>query len=242
MARHARFRLTNVPLHIVQRGVNRCACFGGDPDRGVYLALLDELAGHHECALHAYVLMTNHVHLLLTPRELDGASVMMKLLGQRYVQYFNRRHKRTGTLWEGRFRSSLVDSQGYLLRCHRYIELNPVRAGMVDRAADFAWSSHGWNAYGSTAQAAISHHDVYRALGSDDQERQAAYRALFGSTLTNHELEQIREAARGGFALGRPAFIEGLESAIGRRVSRKKRGQTTCPAEQNKWSVPGVVT
>jgi putative transposase len=242
MPRHARLKLVNIPLHIMQRGVNRCACFGGDPDRGVYLSLLDELAVRHECEIHAYVLMTNHVHLLLTPREPDGASVMMKNLGQRYVQYFNRKHKRTGTLWEGRFRSSLVDSQGYLLRCHRYIELNPVRARMVGQPVDFAWSSHGCNAYGSPAHVAISQHDVFRALGTDDHERRRAYRTLFGSALTNDELSRIRDAARGGFALGRPAFIEEMERALGTRVARKDRGQTTCPAKRNKWSVPGLVT
>jgi putative transposase len=145
MPRHARLRIGGLPLHVIQRGVNRCACFGDESDYGVYLALLEELSTRYECAMHAYVLMTNHVHLLVTPPEPDGASKLMKHLGQRYVQYFNRRHKRTGSLWEGRFRSSLIDSEGYLMRCHRYVEMNPVRAGMVQRPSDYRWSSHGSN-------------------------------------------------------------------------------------------------
>jgi putative transposase len=225
MPRHARLRLGRVPLHVVQRGVNRCACFDGDDDREVYLALLEELAERFECALHAYVLMTNHVHLLLSPEGPDGVSVMMKHLGQRYVQYFNRRHKRTGSLWEGRFHSSLVDSQGYLLRCHRYIEMNPVRAGMANRPGDFSWSSHGSNAFGALSVISLRPHTLYQSLGPTVPERQSTYRALFETPLTEDELSEIREAARGGFALGRRAFVDELQRRLGRRATPGRSGR-----------------
>ena len=148
MPRRARLRIADAPLHIIQRGNNRNACFFADYDYGCYLHHLGELAARHACAIHAYVLMTNHVHLLLTPRGPDGASLLMKHLGQRYVQYVNRVYKRSGTLWEGRFRSSIVQAETYLLRCLRYIELNPVRAGMVDSPGAYRWSSFRANALG----------------------------------------------------------------------------------------------
>jgi putative transposase len=131
MPRRARFRLAGHPIHLIQRGNNRSACFRSERDRVLFLGLLNELGREHRCAIHGYVLMTNHVHLLLTPMEPQGPSLFMKHLGQRYVQHFNKVHGRTGSLWEGRFRSSIVESSDYFFRCQRYIELNPVRAGMV---------------------------------------------------------------------------------------------------------------
>jgi putative transposase len=225
MPRHARLRIGGLPLHVIQRGVNRSACFGDESDYGVYLALLEELSRRYECAMHAYVLMTNHVHLLLTPPEPDGVSKLMKHLGQRYVQYFNRKHKRTGSLWEGRFRSSLIDSEGYLMRCHRYIEMNPVRAGMVQRPSDYRWSSHGSNAHGAATHVTLIPHALYLALGASEEERREQYRSLFCDALTQEELEEIREAARGGFALGRPAFLASLERVLRRRVSHGVDGR-----------------
>jgi putative transposase len=137
----SRLRLANVPLHIIQRGNNRGACFFADEGCLVFLRHLRKLASRFSCSVRAYVLMTNHVHLLLTTRDLDGASHVMKHLGQRHVQYVNRTYKRSGSLWEGRFRSSIVQVENYLLRCQCYIELNPVRAGMVEHPADYRWSS-----------------------------------------------------------------------------------------------------
>src|SRR5258706_3286643 len=163
MPRHARLRIAGHPLHIIQRGVNRAACFAGDSDRILYLALLEELAGQQACAIHAYVLMTNHVHLLLSGDRSDAPSALMKHLGQRYVQTFNRKHGRTGSLWEGRFRSSIVDSDGYLLRCQRYIEMNPIRAGMVTRPDDYPWSSYASNANGAPSTI-LSPHWLYLSL------------------------------------------------------------------------------
>gem|GEM_PF-2708847 len=162
MSRHRRLKIAGYPLHLIQRGVNRCACSAGARDYELYLGLLEEMSRRHACEVHAYVLMTNHVHLLLTPTDPDGPSRLMKDLGQRYVQAYNRRHQRTGTLWEGRFKSSIVDSEAYLLRCQRYIEENPVRAGMVAHPSDYAWSSHRFNADGA-ANTFLVPHPLYLA-------------------------------------------------------------------------------
>lgn len=215
--RRARLRLANVPLHIIQRGNNRGACFFADKDYLVYLRHLRELATHFACFVHAYVLMTNHVHLLLTSRELDGASSLMKHLGQRYVQYVNRTYKRSGTLWEGRFRSSIVQVDIYLLRCHRYIELNPVRAGMVEHPADYRWSSFGANATGQPNHL-ITPHPAYLALANDDAVRRAAYLEMFRSALDANDLEQIRNASNAGYAPGSERFRKEIGLALGRRA------------------------
>lgn len=148
MPRRARLLLPGVPLHIIQRGNNRQACFFGDDDYGFYLDWLTEHARKTGCKVHAYVLMTNHVHLLLSSSKPEGAGALMKALGQRYVQYVNRTYHRSGTLWEGRFRSCLVQEEAYLLACQCYIELNPVRAGMVRRPGDYRWSSYRANGLG----------------------------------------------------------------------------------------------
>ena len=218
MPRHARLRISGHPLHIIQRGVNRAACFAGDSDRTLYLALLEELAGHHACAIHAYVLMTNHVHLLLSADRVDGPSTLMKHLGQRYVQHFNRKHGRTGSLWEGRFRSSIVDSEGYLLRCQCYIEMNPVRAGMVERPDDYPWSSYASNANGAPSSV-LAPHELYLSLANERSERLTAYRQLFAIAPSLDELREIRDAANGGFALGRAGFLANLQRALRRRVA-----------------------
>jgi len=210
-----------MPLHVVQRGNNRGPCFFAENDRHVYLGLLGEHLGPSGCELHAYTLMTNHVHLLLTPERVDSASFLMKRLGQEYVQYVNRKHGRSGSLWEGRFRSSVVDSDVYLLRCYRYVELNPVRAGMVSAPADYPWSSFRANAFGH-ASALIRSHAEYIALADTPESRARAYRELFAEVLTEAHLEEIRQAVNGGFALGGEAFRERLLDAAGRPVSRRR--------------------
>lgn len=201
MARRPRLILPAVPLHIVQRGNNRNPCFGCDTDYLVYLSMLRHYANETACDLHAYVLMTNHVHLLLSARNETGPSVLMRRLGQHYVQYFNRRYGRTGTLWEGRFRSCLVEQESYFLICQRYIELNAVRAGIVDDPARYPWSSYRANAFG-VPDTLITAHPVYYGLGSKDDERQAAYRALFQQALPEQQLELIRLAVNSNVPMG----------------------------------------
>ena len=162
MARLPRLDLPGVPQHVVQRGNNRMPCFLDDEDRLAYLELLRQACLHHGCALHAYVLMDNHVHLLLTPSAQGAVSRMMQMLGRSYVGQFNGRHRRTGTLWEGRYKACLVESEAYLLACQRYIELNPVRAWIVSEPGAYRWSSHGANAYGQE-DARLTPHPVYIA-------------------------------------------------------------------------------
>ena len=173
MPRRSRIRLPGLPLHTVQRGVNRTACFLSDGDRMHYLDLLGRAAAGEGCSVHAYVLMSNHVHMLVSPSEPSSPSRMMKRLGEVYVAHFNKRHGRTGTLWEGRFKSSVVDSALYLLQCYRYIELNPVRAGMVTRPRDHPWSSYRANAEGA-ASILLTPHPEYIALAATVEERCAS--------------------------------------------------------------------
>ncbi len=232
MPRCARFCIEGVPLHIIQRGNNKSACFFCDSDRRLYLGLLRELAPEHDCSVHAYVLMTNHVHLLLTPQRKSSASLLMKNLGQRFVQFINRTHGRSGSMWEGRFRSSIVDSATYLLTCYRYIELNPVRAGMVRGPADYPWSSYRANALGEPSNV-LDPHACYRRLGADEPARLAVYRSLFETALDDADLKAIREAVNAGLPLGTKAFVETIARATGRRTSagvagrpRQNRGQT----------------
>jgi putative transposase len=216
MPRRARLRIAGLPLHVVQRGNDKKPCFFSDRDRVLYLGLLQELLARHRCRLHAYVLMTNHVHLLLTPEREESISNLMKNLGQRYVQYVNRTNARSGSLWEGRFRSSIVDSENYLFLCYRYVELNPVRAGMVRRPLDYAWSSHRTNAAGEPSPI-VTPHPNFDALASCDASRRVAYSALFDKDPTEAELKLIRDSSNGGFALGNQAFRDCMTQRLGRR-------------------------
>jgi putative transposase len=224
MARHARLRVAGIPLHVIQRGNNRAPCFMRDSDFLNYLGILHHLAGKLQCRIHAYVLMGNHVHLLATPEQASGVSLLMKHLGQRYVQYFNKVHRRSGSLWEGRFRSSLVESETYLLCCQRYIEMNPVRAGMVARPEQYRWSSFHANGLGR-ADTLVTPHEEYRRLGPSEEERRSAYRELFQSQVEPAVLQQIRSAANGGYALGSEWFQVRLGAALGRRVAQGERGR-----------------
>lgn len=221
-------------MRVIQRGNNRGTCFFADEDYIVYLRHLRELAARFACSVHAYVLMTNHVHLLLTSRELDGASILMKHLGQRYVQHVNRSYKRSGTLWEGRFRSSIVQVEIYLLRCQRYIELNPVRAGMVEYPADYRWSSFRANAMGRPDHL-ITPHPAYLALANDDTVRRSAYLEMFRSVLDTNELGQIRSAGNAGYALGTERFRKEIGLMLNRRAGPGKPGRPPKepPAERN---------
>jgi putative transposase len=223
MARRLRYILPGVALHIVQRGVNRAMCFRGDADYLVYLSHLRQLSLKYGCAIHAYCLMTNHVHLLLTPDTPESCIRLMRDLGRRYVPYFNRRHQRTGTLWEGRFRSCIVESARYVLACYRYIELNPVRAGMVDEAGAYLWSSHAANT-GARHDASLSPHAELEALSAKLDRRCAQYSALFADRMDESSLQAIRDATNSGYPLVSKRFKERVIAPLGWRTSHEKPG------------------
>jgi putative transposase len=223
MARHPRLILPGVALHVVQRGNNRNACFGADGDYLTYMAHLRYLSRKYECEVHAYCLMTNHVHLLLTASDAEGCGFLMRDLGRSYVPYFNRRHDRTGTLWEGRFRSCLVESARYVLACYRYIELNPVRAGMTGDPRAYPWSSHAGNT-GTRSDPLSQPHAEYLALGQQGAARYAAYQGLFDQVLEPSLLRSIREATNGGYPLASDAFKSSVLVPAGSRMERGKPG------------------
>ena len=224
MPRRVRIHLDGVPLHIVQRGHNRAPCFFAQADYRAYLAWLDESLREVSCALHAYVLMTNHVHLLLTPSRADSVPKAMISLGRRYVQYINRTYRRTGTLWDSRYKSSTVQAEKYLLTCQRYIELNPVLAGMVDDPVHYQWSSYRANALGE-ADGLLTRHALYEALGRTDPGRQSAYRTLFRSQLDRAAIEDIRLAVSQNQPLGSSRFYAAIEEVTGRRCDVRPRGR-----------------
>jgi putative transposase len=224
MARIGRYFLPDQPLHVIQRGNDRQAVFFADADYRRYLDWLGEAAAAAGCAIHAYVLMTNHVHLLATPDAAAGVPAMMQALGRRYVRHVNRTYRRTGTLWEGRYRATAIDSEAYLLARQRYIELNPVRARMAADAAGYRWSSHAANAAGA-ADALVQPHPLYLALGATAATRQAAYRALFDVALDDGFVADLRAATNGGWALGCERFRRQIAAALGRRVTPLPRGR-----------------
>jgi putative transposase len=200
--------MAGLSLHVVQRGINRQQCFFADSDYVTYLRLLAQLSARFDCAVHAYCLMTNHIHMLLTPHAEDSCALLMKNLGQRYVQTVNKRLGRTGTLWEGRFKSCLVGSETYVLACYRYIELNPVRAGMVQAPANYRWSSHTANAEAETNHL-LTPHPAYEALGGVLQQRRDAYRALCKSAPAQPIVDEIRKATRIGCIAGKKREARG---------------------------------
>lgn len=193
MARLPRLYLPGCAQHVIQRGNNREACFYAEADYKAYLSFLKDAAAKYQVAIHAFVLMTNHVHLLVTPQSEQGVSRMMQAQGRKYVQYFNYTYRRTGTLWEGRYKSTVVDADNYLLTVYRYIELNPVRAKMVTHAAEYPWSSYQGYALGKPIQL-LTPHALYNQLGKTDNERQIAYRGLFDGMMPEQELTAIRDA------------------------------------------------
>ena len=230
MPRRARLALPNVPLHLIQRGNNRQACFFADEDYRFYLDWLRDYADKTGCRIHAYVLMTNHVHVLVSAERAGAPGEMMKALGQRYVQYINRTYRRSGTLWEGRYRSCPTQAEDYLLTCQRYIELNPVRAAMVAHPAEYRWSSYRANAQGEP-DALTSPHEVYAGLGLDAASRQAAYRELFRYELEPGLVDEIRRATNGNYALGSVLFCEQIAATLGRRVTPGQSGRPRKPTE-----------
>jgi len=224
MARLARYFVKDQPQHVIQRGNNREPIFAADDDYRFYLECLHEAADREGCLIHAYVLMTNHVHFLASPGSETSLPKTLQSVGRRYVHYFNYRYERTGTLWEGRYKATLIDSEQYLLTCMRYIELNAVRAGMVESPGDYLWSSYSANAVGE-ANRLITPHSLYRRLGRSAQTRQSAYRQLFRSRIGKADLALIREATNKAWVLGNDRFKEKVETLSGRRTQPKPRGR-----------------
>lgn len=223
MPRRARMYLSGLPYHVVQRGNNREACFIEPENYQFYLELWQELSARYGVAVHAYVLMTNHVHLLVSPENADAVSNTMKVAGSRYAQYINKKYRRTGTLWEGRHRASLVQSDRYLLTCMRYIELNPVRAQMVARPEEYRWSSYGANAWGD--QTWLRHHEEYLRLGALPAARGHAYRELFRTQLNEADLHLIRKAAHYCQPIGNERFRQQIEQKYGIKLGYMERGR-----------------
>jgi putative transposase len=224
MPRRPRLNLAEVPLHVIQRGNNRQACFFAEEDYRFYLYWLKKGADKYGCAIHAYVLMSNHVHLLVSPHGKTSVSGLMQSLGRRCVQYVNRIYMRSGTLWEGRFKASLVNAEEYLLAlCYRYIELNPVRAGMVRDPGAYPWSSYRSHGLGERDEM-IRDHELYLALGAKANERQRAYRELFRSQIDEEVLTQIRKATSRELVLCNERFRQEIEQALGKRVEPLERG------------------
>lgn len=199
-------------------------CFRSEAERRLYLGLVEEQGRRFECAVHAYVLMPNHVHLLITPADPRAVPRFMKDIGQRYAQSFNRVHSRTGPLFDGRFRSSIVDSERYLFTCYRYIEFNPVRAGLVRHPWEYAWSSFGTNAAGIPSTF-VTPHPLYRALGSSDPKRQSAYWHICQEALSDHELASVRAAINANAVLGSREFAEEVARRSGRRAAAAPPGR-----------------
>lgn len=218
MARLPRYTVPGQPQHVIQRGNNRAALFGDAADYRFFHRCLVVATRQHLCRVHAYVLMTNHVHLLLTADLVGGIGKAMQSVGRRYVQHFNRRYARTGTLWEGRYRATLIDTEEYLLTCHRYVELNPVRAGLVDRPEDYRWCSHGTNAFGAR-DPLVTPHERYIALGHDPAARRCAYLALFRDDLDDRTLRAVRRATNSAWALGGERFQHAMRGVLNRRAA-----------------------
>jgi len=224
MARLPRFVIPGQPQHVIVRGNNREPIFYRDQDYRFYLEKLKQACDKHGCMVHAYVLMTNHVHLLITPDSEQGLGKTLQMLGRYYVQYFNHAYDRTGTLWEGRYKATLIDSETYLLTCYRYIELNPVRAeGMADHPSEYPWSSYRANALGEEDEL-VTAHDEYLKLGQTAARREAAYRMLFKHHISERTLEEIRESTNKAWVLGSGYFKERIAKQLNRAVSPAKRG------------------
>ena len=224
MARLARLTLPGYLHHILQRGNNRQPIFIDSEDHGFMLSLLAENAQKYRVDIHAYVLMPNHFHLLATPQEAQGLPQMMQAVGRRYVQYFNRRHLRSGTLWEGRYRSTVLQAEQYLLACMVYLDLNPVRAGLVAAPADYAWSSHA-HGIGVRMDRLLRPHALYWALGNTPFAREAAYAALVQTGIGSTEQAALTAATLGGWALGSEDFVKHLQGRTPRRVTPGQAGR-----------------
>ena len=228
MPRQPRYFLPGYAQHVILRGVDRQATFFAPQDYRLFCRVLGKAASKHGCAIHAYVLMTNHVHLLLTPDSKRALPQVIQALGRSYVQTINRRYDRTGTLWQGRYKACLVQPGGRLLQCQRYIELNPVRAGMVTDPGDYPYSSYRSNALGRT-DALLTPHDTYLDLQVDPATRLNLYRQQFGTELDSNVLTTIRETTNSCLVLGNDRFKDQIERLLNRSVRPKKGGRPAAP-------------
>lgn len=224
MPRKARFYHPGVPVHAFQRGHNKAAVFFKDEDYLHYLRCLKRAADDCGCAVHAYVLMTNHVHLLLTPEYSDSISNLFRQIGLHFVRYMNTTYQRRGSLWEGRHKGNMIDTESYFLTCMRYIEMNPVRAGMIDHPADYRWSSYAANALGID-NVILQAHPQYLSLGQESNARQSAYRDLFMLNVEADELDKIRASLSSGTPLGNDRFIRQIEETVGRKIGEIRPGR-----------------
>lgn len=224
MARLPRLTLAGYPHHVIQRGNNRQAIFASTLDYKRLLDLLDENARKFGVAVHAYVLMSNHFHLLLTPQTSDGLPQMMQAVGRRYVRYFNDAQKRSGTLWEGRYKSTVIQTERYLLACMAYIDLNPVRAGLVAQARDYPWSSHG-HFIGQCSDKLLTPHPMIWELGNTPFAREAAYAEMVRSGISPAQQAGLTDSALRGWALGEADFVADLQKRTERRVAKGAAGR-----------------
>jgi putative transposase len=224
MPRQPRYRIPGLPQHVVQRGNDRQATFYRPPDYFIYKNYLREAAATHNCQIHAYVLMTNHVHLLVTPAAEDSIPQLMQALGRRYVRYVNKAYGRTGTLWEGRYKACLIQADRYFLACQRYIELNPVRGGMVADPGEYAHSSYRYNALGHSDPLVIEH-TTYTALGNSPAECRCAYRSFFAAAPGPDPTRKIREVTNACLVLGNDRFKDQIEAVLARSVRPGRAGR-----------------
>ncbi|MDA3808262.1 MAG: transposase [Thiomicrorhabdus sp.] len=224
MARQPRFVLIGQPQHVIIRGNNRQAIFFEQYDYEFYLEILKKATQKHDCEVHAYVLMTNHVHLLITPNKADGISKLIQMIGRYYVQHFNFTYTRTGTLWEGRYKATLIDSEQYLLTCYRYIELNPVRAKMVNAPEEYPWSSYHANGLAKQDEL-ISPHPTYLALGKTTAQQTESYRGLFSDAIPQATIDEIRQSTNKAWVLGNDQFKKQIETKTERPCSPRKKGR-----------------
>lgn len=224
MPRKPRFYLPGVPAHVMQRGHNRNPIFFSENDYREYLKFVKQSAEQFECQVHSYVLMTNHVHLLLTPSTDKSISQFFQSLGRLYVSYINKTYQRSGTLWEGRHKGNIIDTQNYFLTCMQYIELNPVRAGMVDLPDEYPWSSYLANAKG-VSNAILVPHEEYLSLAKKTVDRQKYYQRLFESKIDEQRLTDFRDSIQSGTALGSNIFIDKIETMLKRKVGYMRQGR-----------------
>lgn len=231
MARLPRLTLADYPHHVIQRGNNRQVIFADRQDFETMLALLADSAQKFGVAIHAYVLMDNHFHLLATPATDEALPLMMQAVGRSYVRYFNNRHGRSGTLWEGRYRSTLIDSERYLLACMAYIDLNPVRAGMVAQPLDWPWSSHA-HYLGQRSDRLVTPHALYWAMGNTPFAREAAYAELVQAGIASTDQTALTDATLRGWALGDADFVAELQKKSPRRVTKARPGRPAAPSEE----------